>query len=96
MYFCLDERSELPHNEYLEELVNLGRGPEIPTVPFKVYGDAYIFRLESTSSGLDEHRPAEYVDMDRGFVNSALSRGEVGTWAFCLLRMLLLCPHRRA
>lgn len=58
MYLCLDERSELPHNDYLEELVELGRGPLIPTVPFKVYGDAFVFRMESKSKNVDERQPA--------------------------------------
>lgn len=96
MYLCLDERSELPHNDYLEELVELGRGPLIPTVPFKVYGDAFVFRMESKSKNVDERRPAIYVHMDDGFVDSATSREPVGAWAFCLLRMLLLCPHKGA
>ena len=96
MYLCLDPDSKLPHNEYLEELVELGRGRLDPTVPFKVYGDAYVFRMESRKEGSDGGRPAKYVHMDSGFVDSVTSRGQVGAWAFCLLRMLLLCPHKEA
>ena len=96
MYLCLDERSELPHNDYLEELVSLGRGPAIATVPFNVYGDAFVFRMESKSKGIDERWPAKYLHMDGGFVDSATSRRQVGAWAFCVLRRLLLCPHKEA
>ena len=96
MYLCLDAGSELPHNDYLEELVKLGRGPDIPTVPFKVYGDAFVFRMESKSEGSDERGPAKYVHLDGSFVDSAMSRGTVETWAFCLLRMLLMCPNEWA
>lgn len=93
MYLCVDERSGLMHNDYLEELVDLGRGPKIPTKRFKVYGDAFVFRMEAKSDG---GRSARYVHMDGGFVDSAMAMRTVSTWAFCLLRMLLLCPHRRA
>ena len=96
MYLCTDAGSELPHNDYLEGLVNLDRGPEIPTVRFHVYGDAYVFRMESNSKGSDERRPARYVHMDDGFVDSAMSRRPVGAWAFCVLRRLLMCPHKEA
>ena len=96
MYMCLDEDSKLPHNRYLEELVRLGRGPKIPTVPFNVYGDAFVFRMESKSKEANDRGPATYVDMDSDFIDSALSREPVGTWAYCLLRMLLLCPHKEA
>ena len=96
MYLCLDPQSGLPHNEYLEGLVGLGRGPRIPTVPFEVYGDAFVFRVESKSKDVDEGGPARYVHMDSGFVDSATFRRPVGAWAYCLLRMLLLCPHKRA
>lgn len=95
MYLCLDERSELPHNDYLEELVNLGRGP-IKTILFKVYGDAFVFRMKSKSKGSDERLPATYVHMDSGFVDSATSRIYVGAWAFVVLRKLLSCPQKRA
>ena len=96
MYLCVDERSGLPHNDYLEKLVELGRGPNIPSTRFKVYGDAFVFRMESESKGYDEGRRARYVHMDDGFVDSAMSRGTVATWAFCLLRRLLLSPDKVA
>ena len=96
MYMCLDECSKLPHNKYLQELVDLGRGPNIPTIAFKVYGDAFVFRMESKSKEHNDRGPATYVDMESGFIDSALSREPVGTWAYCLLRMLLLCPHKEA
>ena len=96
MYLCTDERSELPQNEYLTELVALGWGPNKPSTPFPLYGDAFVFRMEPESKGYEEGRPARYVHMDDGFVDSALSRGTVATWAFCLLRKLLLSPQKIA
>ena len=94
MYMCLDLRSGFPHNDYLEELANLGRGPWMPTVPLKVYGDPFVFKMRSESRESEEYRPAMYLHMDSGFVDSATSRRPVGAWAFRLLRRLLLCPHR--
>ena len=79
MYLCLDERSELPHNDYLEGLVNLGKELEdqgrepIKPVPLKVYGDAFVFRMKSKSKGSDERMPAQYIHMTSGFVDSATS-----------------------
>ena len=98
MYMCLDERSGLPHNEYLEELVNLGEGPSTPFVPFKVYGDAFVFRMGSTKSKQHgENQRAKHIHMDWDFVDSALSRRrELGSWAWIILRKLLIRPEKGA
>ena len=94
MYMCLDLRSGLPHNDLLEELANSGREPWMPTAPLKVYGDAFVFRMLSEARESEEYRPAMYVHMDSGFVDSATSRSPVGPWALYVLRKLLICPHR--
>ena len=100
MYLCLDEGSGLMHNDFLEELVKVGRGPKHTVDPFKVYGDAFVFRMdigESESRRSDGYLPARYIHMDDGFIDSATSRRpEVGTWAYDLLCKLLLCPHEKA
>lgn len=92
MYLCLDERSGLPHNEELERLVRLGRGPAYPTMePFDVYGDAFVFRMEPQSK---KSKRARYIDMDRDFIE-AVKGLEIryGNWAFATLRKLLVCPE---
>ena len=97
MYLCVDQRSGLPCNEYLKWLVKIGRGPLIPSKPFGVYGDAFVFRMESKSKESDEPNWARYINMDENFIDSATSRRrEQGTWAFCMLRKLLVCPEQEA
>ena len=93
MYMCLDKRSDLPHNDELERLVKIGRGPAHPMVPFDVYGDAFVFRMESKSELDNEPKRAKYVDMDSHFIEGVKAEKiEYGTWAFCTLRKLLVCP----
>lgn len=94
MYLCLDERSGLPHNEELERLVRLGRGPAYPMDPFDVYGDAFVFRMEPQSKQCDEPKRAKYIHMDRDFVEAVKGLEErYGNWAFATLRKLLVCPQ---
>ena len=64
----------------------------MPTVPLKVYGDPFVFKMRSESRESEEYRPAMYLHMDSGFVDSATSRRPVGAWAFCLLRRLYYVP----
>ena len=96
MYMCVDERSQLPHNDILEDLMSLKREPGIPTHSFKVYGDAFVFRMESRLRGSDERWPAKYLHMDEGFIDSLATRRPVGPWAFYVLRSLLICPNEEA
>lgn len=95
MYLCLDKRAGLPHNEELERLVKLGRGPAYVMDPFDVYGDAFVFRMEPQSKRqFDGPKRAVYTNMDTGFIEGVKGLDlYYGNWAFATLRKLLVCPQ---
>ena len=67
MYACQDERTNLPHNEYL--------GVFAFCDDFMSFGDAFIFNLKSEPGRSDKSERAKYPDMDDTFVFSAQQRG---------------------
>lgn len=80
MYACQDERTNLPHNEYLGDFTF---GDDSMS-----FGDAFIFNLKSEPDGSDKSERAKYLDMDDTFVFSAQQSG----FATVILSRLLLCP----
>ena len=85
MYLCVDDQSGLPHNKTLERLVNVSKGRATWSVPISVYGDAFVFRMASTSSGLAGSKGAKYIDMKENFR---------GAFADSILQYLLMYPGK--
>lgn len=64
MYACFDNSVGLPPNESFKSLVESR---------VTVYGDAFIFKMESDVGNAP--RPAKYVHMDQFFIESAQKGG---------------------
>ena len=60
MYVCMDEKSGLPRNWYLESLF-------LGLTVVKVYGDAFIFKKEAESIGSSDSRVAKYLHQKEDF-----------------------------
>ena len=85
MYLCVEEQSGLPHNKILERLVNDSKGRATWSDPISVYGDAFVFRKESSPNGLAGSKGAKYIDMEGNFR---------GAFADSILQYLLMYPGK--
>ena len=88
IYVCLDQRAALPHNEFLEGILNnypTARSRPTSTDCTVVYGDAFVFRMEPTAkikAELEleltmEMKPdseRKYINMDQDFIISLRNR----------------------
>ena len=81
MYLCLDKTSKLTRNKIIERLSNFS--------DVKVYGDAFVFKMEA--NGYDELERAKYIHMDEFFIDSA----KTGVHAEQYLRKLLKKADKR-
>lgn len=92
MYMCQDHEANLPHNEYLENLFKVcySKGRSALMAPRTIFGDAFVFMMEPKSDQFDKSQRARYIDMDKGFVDSAID----SCWAKSVLEKLLMYPAK--
>ena len=94
MYVCVDPKSNLSSNEFLEEISDAAdkapRGAYLmPTV--KVYGDAFVFRTKSKSDRQDgSFEQVEYMNMEE----KSLPCDMVSGFPIYILQMLLRHSHK--
>lgn len=92
MYACLDKGADLPRNEHLHEILKArGAGRMTLMDPVVVYGDAFVFKMESKSKETVESERARYIHMDDGFVSSM----KYAWSANSLVAKLMMYPTKR-
>lgn len=85
MYLCLDKKSGLPRNKIIGRLANFS--------DVKVYGDAFIFKMEPRYFG-DLGR-AKYIHMDELFIDSAKNGVQAGQYMRQLLKSTLKADKKK-